>query len=267
MGVDKKTTLMVIKVDLQCSRCYKKIKRVLCRIPQIQDQVYNEKENFVIIKVVCCSPEKIKQKIIREGGCAVKSIEIKEVEKPKEPEKQKEKPKEPKEPEKQKEKPKEPEKQEPEKQKEKPKEPEKQNPEKPKEAEKQKEAEKPKNPKEPEKLKNPENPKDVKSNGNGGPSGPGKPTGPLKAKEPEKPPPCPPQLAYPVPFGTCCTECYVGRGGGPCYSGHGRPPPCYDGYYGRPIYDSYGGGGGNGSSYASRCDYFSEENSSGCSIM
>ncbi|KAL4628104.1 hypothetical protein ACB092_05G212500 [Castanea dentata] len=184
MGVDKKTTLMVIRVDLQCSRCYKKIKRVLCRIPQIQDQVYNEKENFVIIKVVCCSPEKIKQKIICKGGCAVKSIEIKE-------------------------------------------------------AEKQKEAEKPKNPKEPEKLKNPENPKD-------------KPP-----PQPQCPPPCPPQLAYPVPFGTCCRECYEGRSGG----------PCYDGYYGRPIYDSYGGGGGYGSSYAGRCDYFSEENSSGCSIM
>ncbi|XP_075667650.1 uncharacterized protein LOC142637252 [Castanea sativa] len=227
MGVDKKTTLMVIKVDLQCCRCYKKIKKVLCGIPQIQDQVYNEKENFVIIKVVCCSPEKIKQKIICEGGCAVKSIEIKEVDKPKEPEKPKEKPKES---------------------------------EKKKEEPKKEEAPK----KEP---KVDTSSKDVKSNGNGGPSGPGKPTGPLKAKEPEKPPPCPPQLAYPVPFGTCCTECYVGRGGGPCYSGHGRPPPGCDGYYGRPIYDSYGGGGGYGSSYASRCDYFSEENSSGCSIM
>ena len=149
----------------------------------------------MLIKVVCCSPEKIKQKIICKCP-TVKSIEIKEVEKPK-----------PKEPEKPKEKPKEP--------------------------------EKPK-----------EKPKET----------------PSQCPPPHCPPPqCPPQLAYPV-FRTCCTECSEGRGGGPCYSGYGRPPPCYDGYYGRPIYDSYGGGGYR-SSYVSPCDYFGEENSSGCSVM
>ena len=190
----------------------------------------------MLIKVVCCSPEKIKQKIICKGGCAVKSIEI--IEKPKE--KPKENPKD--QPEKPKEKPKDSEKpKEPEKPKEKPKEP-----EKPKESEKPKEPEKPKEkPKEPEKPK--ENPKE---------------------KPPQPQPQPQPQLAYPFPFGTCCTECYDGRGGGPCYSGHARPPPSDDGYYGRPIYDSYGGGGGGyRSSYGSPCDYFSEENSSGCSIM
>ena len=172
----------------------------------------------MLIKVVCCSPEKIKQKIICKGGCAVKSIEI--IEKPKE--KPKENPKD-------------------------------QPKEKPKDPVKPKDPEKPK-----EKPNEPEKPKE-------------KPKEPEKPKENPPPPPQPqPQLAYPVPFRTCCTECYEGRGGGPCYSGHGRPTPSYDGYYGRPIYDSYGGGGGGGgyrSSYVSPCDYFGEENPSGCSIM
>ncbi|KAK4588630.1 hypothetical protein RGQ29_019587 [Quercus rubra] len=71
-----------------------------------------------------------------------------------------------------------------------------------------------------------------------------------------------PVPAYPVGFGTCCTECYEGRDGGPCHYGLGRPPPCYDGYYyGRPIYDSYGGGYRSCYTYVSRC----EETS--CTIM
>nr|XP_023872941.1 protein PYRICULARIA ORYZAE RESISTANCE 21-like [Quercus suber]POE85243.1 hypothetical protein CFP56_67847 [Quercus suber] len=215
MGVDKKTTLMVIKVDLQCSRCYKKIKKVICRIPQIQDQVYNEKENLVIIKVVCCSPEKIKQKIICKGGSTIKGIEIKEVEKPK------------------------------------------------KRPEKPNETVKPNEPEDPEKPKGPGKPKEAK-----GPEKPKEKPIEIPAPPPHCPPPhCPPQCPPPYPvFRTCRTECYGGRGGGPCYSGH-RPPLCCDGYYGRPIYDSYGGGGGYRSSYVSPCDYFSEENSSGCSIM
>ncbi|OVA20142.1 hypothetical protein BVC80_1663g33 [Macleaya cordata] len=63
---------------------------------------------------------------------------------------------------------------------------------------------------------------------------------------------------YPPNFGVCCEQCYQGYGGGPCYHGHGRPPPpapCYDGYgYGR--YRGY-----------VRCDYFSEEDPTGCTIM
>jgi hypothetical protein len=52
----------------------------------------------VTITVVCCSPEKIKEKIICKGGEAVKSIEIKVPEKPKpkpekKPEEKKEEPK------------------------------------------------------------------------------------------------------------------------------------------------------------------------------
>ncbi|XP_011004530.1 PREDICTED: uncharacterized protein LOC105111002 [Populus euphratica] len=80
---EKKVTKMVIKVDLGCEKCHKKIKKVLCRIPQIQDQIYDKKAGTVTITVLCCSPEKIKEKIICEGGEAVKSIEIKVPEKPK----------------------------------------------------------------------------------------------------------------------------------------------------------------------------------------
>ncbi|XP_062088108.1 protein PYRICULARIA ORYZAE RESISTANCE 21-like isoform X2 [Humulus lupulus] len=69
-------TIMVLKVDLKCHRCYKKIKKVLCKFPQIKDQVYDEKKNTVTIKVVCCSPEKIKQKIICKAGDSLISIEI-----------------------------------------------------------------------------------------------------------------------------------------------------------------------------------------------
>nr|XP_008384172.2 protein PYRICULARIA ORYZAE RESISTANCE 21-like isoform X1 [Malus domestica] len=78
-------TIMVLKVDLQCHKCYKKVKKVLCKFPQIRDQIYDEKQNQVVIKVVCCSPEKIRDKICCKGGGAIKSIEIKEPEKPKPP--------------------------------------------------------------------------------------------------------------------------------------------------------------------------------------
>ncbi|KAB1209448.1 hypothetical protein CJ030_MR6G023779 [Morella rubra] len=100
--IQKVTTIMVLKVDLQCCRCYKKVKKVLCKFPQIQDQVYDEKNNTVTIKVVCCSPDKIKVKICCKGGDSIKGIEIKPPPKPVkkiEPEKQEkkesEKPKQP----------------------------------------------------------------------------------------------------------------------------------------------------------------------------
>ncbi|KAB5551570.1 hypothetical protein DKX38_008881 [Salix brachista] len=59
---------MEIKVvDLGCEKYRKKIKKILCKIPQIQSQVYVEEKNTVTITVVCCSPEKIKRKILRKG--------------------------------------------------------------------------------------------------------------------------------------------------------------------------------------------------------
>ncbi|KAJ6992028.1 hypothetical protein NC653_015398 [Populus alba x Populus x berolinensis] len=73
---EKKVTTMVIKVDLECEKCHKKIKK---------NQIYDKKAGTVTITVVCCSPEKIKEKIVYKGGEAVKSIEIKVPEKPKTP--------------------------------------------------------------------------------------------------------------------------------------------------------------------------------------
>ncbi|KAJ0017938.1 hypothetical protein Pint_09436 [Pistacia integerrima] len=78
-------TIMVIKVDLKCCKCYKKVKKILCKIPQIQDQVYDEKKNTVTIKVACCCcPQKMMQKIRCKGGKSIISIEIKPPEKKKE---------------------------------------------------------------------------------------------------------------------------------------------------------------------------------------
>ncbi|CDP04720.1 unnamed protein product [Coffea canephora] len=67
---------MRLKVDLQCPSCYKKVKKILCKFPQIQDQVYDEKQNLVTITVVCCSPEKIRDKLYCKGGKVIKCIEI-----------------------------------------------------------------------------------------------------------------------------------------------------------------------------------------------
>ncbi|XP_048132282.1 chitin-binding lectin 1-like isoform X1 [Rhodamnia argentea] len=92
----EKVTRMLIKVDLQCCRCYKKIKKILCEFPQIRDQIYDEKKNEVLITVVCCSPEKIRQKIICKGGEIVQSVEILPDKPPAPPpEKKQEKPKPP----------------------------------------------------------------------------------------------------------------------------------------------------------------------------
>jgi hypothetical protein len=54
--------------------------------------VYNEKENLVVIKVVCCNPEKIKQKLICKGCGCIKSVEIKKETPPPPPPKKKDPP-------------------------------------------------------------------------------------------------------------------------------------------------------------------------------
>ncbi|KAF2544571.1 hypothetical protein F2Q68_00030518 [Brassica cretica] len=74
--------MMKLKVDLDCAKCYKKVKKVLCKIPQIRDQVFDEKSNIVIIKAVCCSPERIMDKLCSKGGGSIKTIEIIEPPKP-----------------------------------------------------------------------------------------------------------------------------------------------------------------------------------------
>ncbi|OIV96056.1 hypothetical protein TanjilG_27160 [Lupinus angustifolius] len=240
-----KVTIMKLKVDLECEKCCKKVKKLLTKYTQIRDQTFDEKQNIVTITVVCCSPEKIRDKLCCKGGGSIKSIEIVEPPKakPPEPEKKKEK-KEVKfvEPEKKKED-------------EKPK-PKSNEPEKKREHEKKKEAEKPKsdNPK-----KDAEKPKE-------------KPTEPKPMPDPapvtkildpvHAHPQVPPPMA--VPVGMFCVPAYESRPVGPYVNECGGPPLCYDGYYGRPVYDGYGGR----PYYTSRCDqYFSEENAEGCTIM
>ncbi|KAL8210550.1 hypothetical protein R6Q57_004987 [Mikania cordata] len=92
----EKVTKMVVDVDLKCSDCYKKVKKVMCKIPEIRDMEYDVEKNQVKITVVCCSPEKIRDKLCYKGGSSVQKVDI-VADKPKEPAA---KPKEPKEPEK-----------------------------------------------------------------------------------------------------------------------------------------------------------------------
>ncbi|KAG2263865.1 hypothetical protein Bca52824_070944 [Brassica carinata] len=125
----EKVTMMKLKVDLECDKCCKKVKKVLCKFPQIRDQLFDEKSNIVIIKVVCCSPEKIMDKLCSKGGGSIKTIEIVQPPKPPQPHPQAQPP-----------------------------------PQKPKDAPKA--AEKPKEgekPKQPEKPKEPENPRKLRS--------------------------------------------------------------------------------------------------------
>ncbi|GER56335.1 heavy metal transport/detoxification superfamily protein [Striga asiatica] len=96
----EKVTTMVLKVDLQCPMCYKDTKKALCKFPQVRDQIYDEKANTVTIKVLCCSPEKIRDKLCCKGGKAIKSITIVESGKPNGPDKPKEAAEKPKEKEK-----------------------------------------------------------------------------------------------------------------------------------------------------------------------
>ncbi|XP_039016382.1 anther-specific proline-rich protein APG-like [Hibiscus syriacus] len=208
-----KVTIMVLKVDLQCCRCYKKVKKILSKFPQIRDQIYDEKAKTVTIKVVCCNPEKLRDKLCCKGGGSIKSIEIKPPPKPPTPT--------------------------------------------PAPAPTPKPKPEPTPKPTPAPTPTPAPPAPIP-----------KPT-PAPAPIPTpKPTPTPaptpiptPAPAYP-PMGCCCTECYHGRGGGPCYYGGPPPPlprPCYV-TYGRPVYDNWTSGGYNSYCY---CD----ENPQGCSIM
>ncbi|XP_056172157.1 uncharacterized protein LOC115689320 isoform X2 [Syzygium oleosum] len=71
----EQVTIMVIKVDLRCGRCYKKIQKILCEIP-LKDRIFNEKQNTATITVVCCSPEKVRQKICSKGKDFILGIDI-----------------------------------------------------------------------------------------------------------------------------------------------------------------------------------------------
>ncbi|KAI7725282.1 hypothetical protein M8C21_031956 [Ambrosia artemisiifolia] len=243
----EKVTEMVLNVDLKCSGCYKKVKKVICKIPQIRDQVFDVDKNKVKIIVVCCSPESIRDKLCYKGGGAIQSIEIieKPPAKPKPPgEKPPEKPKPP-----------------GEKPPEKPKPPAEKPQEKPKPP-----ADKPKPPadKPPEKPKPPaDKPKDDKPK-----DAPKKPDGPNPdvAKMVYEPvhgyPQMYPPSAYPmVGYGQYYDQ---GYGGAPFQHGYGMPiapPPPPPSYVGFGYDNGYNGYNGN------RNHYGGEEDGEGCSIM
>ncbi|CAA7048458.1 unnamed protein product [Microthlaspi erraticum] len=95
----EKVTMMMLKVDLNCSKCYKKVKKALRKFPQeIRDELFDEKSNTIIIKVVCYDPERFMNKLCSKGDGSIKSIVI--LEPPKPPQVQAQASQKPKEPEK-----------------------------------------------------------------------------------------------------------------------------------------------------------------------
>ncbi|KVG33796.1 hypothetical protein Ccrd_026488 [Cynara cardunculus var. scolymus] len=306
-----KVTVMILNVDLKCSCCYKKVKKLLCKFPrqfpslslsllfpfgflsksiihdhsffhlppaflaEIRDQVFDQDKNEVRITVVCCNPDKLRDTLCCKGGKAIQSIEIVE-DKPNPKPKPQDKPKpDPNPSPVQKPKPADP-----------PPPPPKVDPPKPADpappAPPKVDPPKPADPPPPPPKPKVDPPKPADP-----PPPPPKVDPPPPKVDPPKPadPPPPPKVdppkpvpipdpmpgfcppVYPVPIQACCQECYQGRSGGPCYDfgyNYGRPVPpppgpCYDGYgyeYAR-----------NRPCYVTRCDYFSEENPQGCSIM
>ncbi|XP_041027460.1 collagen alpha-1(XVII) chain-like isoform X3 [Juglans microcarpa x Juglans regia] len=71
----EKAREMYLKADLQCSKCYEKVKKILCKFPEIHDQKFDEEKDLVTIKVVSCHPEKIRRKIICKGGGCIQFVE------------------------------------------------------------------------------------------------------------------------------------------------------------------------------------------------
>uniref|UniRef100_A0A803M1I8 Uncharacterized protein n=1 Tax=Chenopodium quinoa TaxID=63459 RepID=A0A803M1I8_CHEQI len=226
---DQKVTTMVLKVDLDCCQCYRKVKKVLCKFPQIRNQMFDEKNNTVTITVVCCSPEKIRDKLCCKAGKSIKSIEIKPPPKPTPPPDEKPKPA--------------PDQKPPPMQKNGSKNGSKKSDPAPEAA-----------PKAAPKAASPAEQAPKPAPAAPAPAPAPKQPEPQAQWVPGYPPAGPPPQAFPVAM--CCTPCYEGRPGGPCYG----PGPGYPyGYYGRPCPPQ--------PYCASRCDYFSEENPSACSIM
>nr|VDD50208.1 unnamed protein product [Brassica oleracea] len=238
----KQITMIKLKVDLDCAKCYKKVKKVLCKIPQIRDQWFDEKSNIVIIKVVCCSPERIMDKLCSKGGGSIKTIEI--IEQPKPP------PTPPVVPKQQGQPPPKP-------------------PPPPPVGPKQPGPTPPAVPKQPGPTPPPVVPKQP------GPTPP-----PVVPKQPGPTPPAVPRqtgpLPQPVPMmpqgqpvAMCCWPYYDGCGGGPAFYGYGMLLPQPYEYYGRPVCDSWGGGPPPDyrPCHLTRCNFFSEENPQSCSIM
>ncbi|ERN10555.1 protein PYRICULARIA ORYZAE RESISTANCE 21 [Amborella trichopoda] len=73
----EKVYIVVIKAKLDCPRCYKKLKKALCCIPEIQSQTVDEKKNTVTITGPF-EPNCVKCQLCRKAGKAIISIDIKE---------------------------------------------------------------------------------------------------------------------------------------------------------------------------------------------
>ncbi|XP_072952265.1 uncharacterized protein [Typha angustifolia] len=82
----EKISTLIIKVDLQCCRCYKKIKKILCQLQDrwnIKDIVYDEKNNVVIVSGPFNPECLIKKLRCKDCDCKViKDIQIKPPPKP-----------------------------------------------------------------------------------------------------------------------------------------------------------------------------------------
>ncbi|KAF8391672.1 hypothetical protein HHK36_023979 [Tetracentron sinense] len=77
----EKVSTLVLTVDLECPRCYKKIKKILCKF---QDQIFDEKNNRVTIIGPFC-PHKMAKKLYCKAGKTISCIEekVKDPKKPK----------------------------------------------------------------------------------------------------------------------------------------------------------------------------------------
>ncbi|KAI3952270.1 hypothetical protein MKW92_006299 [Papaver armeniacum] len=253
----EKNSTIVLKVDLNCSECCKKIKKALCRLScEIRSQIIDKKTNTVVITGPF-DPNCMARKLCCKAGKAIKSYEIilPKPDPPKEPAPA------------------------------------------PEPAPKKPEPAPAPAPKEPEPAPAPAPaPKEPEPAPAPAPAPAAKepepePT-PAPAPAPKEPPLRVPIIFEPEPitvhgfppnFGTCCGQCYQGHGGGPCYNGFGAPLPFFDDYrrppsQPQPCFEGFGrpppqlqpcfdnGYYGRNKGYV-RCDYFSEENPASCTIM
>ncbi|RWR77164.1 protein PYRICULARIA ORYZAE RESISTANCE 21-like protein [Cinnamomum micranthum f. kanehirae] len=72
---DKISTL-ILTVDLECRRCYKKIRRVIAQFPEIQSQIFEETNNKVIVSGHF-DPEKLSRKLCCKACKYIIDIQIK----------------------------------------------------------------------------------------------------------------------------------------------------------------------------------------------
>ncbi|KAF9612030.1 hypothetical protein IFM89_037488 [Coptis chinensis] len=204
----EKISTLVLKVDLNCTKCYNKMRKTLCQYHyEIYSQTIDKKHGTITI-TGHFDPQTFSKKLNSNGGKVIKGIEIKQNAK-----KEEEKPK--------------------------PKQADAK-PDKPKQADAK--SDKPQEIKAAEKPKKAEEAKSDPPKQAAPAAKPSEPGPPMKLVEPG------PVLAYPPwvqPYGAYSVPCYEGYVGGPVYDGYGHAygrQPCYDNYGGNNRVN--GGGGG-----------------------